>query len=47
MCKKGLVNGQLSSWGPCWGTWWGFAYWTFESKREWISGSLFLGPREH
>jgi hypothetical protein len=45
--KKGLVNGQLSSYGPCWGTRRGFVYWEFERKRKCRSGFLFVGPRGH
>ena len=32
--KKDPVNGQLSTLGPCWGTWRGFVYWDFWEKKK-------------
>ena len=34
MLKKGLLNGQLSPWGPCWENWRSSFTGTFERKRE-------------
>jgi hypothetical protein len=43
--KKGLINGLLSPYGSCWGTWNGSFTGILERKRGCISGFLFLGPR--